>query len=36
MTDYHKPELKVLQELKDIAQKLRIHSIESTSASNSG
>jgi len=36
MTNYHKPELKVLQELKDIAHKLRIHSIQSTSASNSG
>lgn len=36
MTKYHKPETKVLQELKDMAHKLRIDSIESTNASNSG
>ncbi|XP_076043912.1 transketolase-like protein 2 isoform X2 [Oratosquilla oratoria] len=33
---YHKPDTNVLQELKDIANKLRIHSIKQTSASNSG
>ncbi|XP_071453419.1 transketolase-like [Hetaerina americana] len=33
---YHKPEAKVIQELKDIAHKLRIHSIRSTNASKSG
>lgn len=33
---YHKPEAKVVQELKDIAHKLRIHSITSTQASKSG
>lgn len=33
---YHKPEAKVIQELKDIAQKLRIDSINATNASNSG
>ncbi len=36
MTKYHKPEAKVLQELKDIAHKLRIDSINATNASNSG
>ncbi|XP_065211649.1 transketolase-like [Planococcus citri] len=36
MTKYHKPEAKVLQELKDIAHKLRIDSIRATNASNSG
>lgn len=36
MASYHKPEAKVVQELKDIANKLRIHSISSTQASNSG
>ncbi|XP_066586108.1 transketolase-like protein 2 isoform X1 [Prorops nasuta] len=35
-TFYHKPESKTIQELKDIATKLRIHSIESTQASKSG
>uniref|UniRef100_A0A1A9WEJ4 Transketolase-like pyrimidine-binding domain-containing protein n=1 Tax=Glossina brevipalpis TaxID=37001 RepID=A0A1A9WEJ4_9MUSC len=33
---YHKPEAKTIQELKDIAQRLRIHSITSTQASKSG
>ncbi|NP_932336.3 transketolase-like protein 2 [Danio rerio] len=34
--DYHKPDEKTLQALKDIANKLRIHSIRQTCASNSG
>ncbi|TRY90627.1 hypothetical protein DNTS_003695 [Danionella cerebrum] len=33
---YHKPDEKTLQGLKDIANKLRIHSIRQTCASNSG
>ncbi|XP_018801400.1 PREDICTED: transketolase-like protein 2 [Bactrocera latifrons] len=33
---YHKPEAKTIQDLKDIAQRLRIHSITSTQASKSG
>ena len=36
MTDYHRPDNKTLQTLRDIANKLRVHSIESTDASNSG
>lgn len=36
MMKYHKPETKVLQELKDLAHKLRIDSINATNASNSG
>uniref|UniRef100_A0A6M2DPT6 transketolase n=1 Tax=Xenopsylla cheopis TaxID=163159 RepID=A0A6M2DPT6_XENCH len=36
MANYHKPEAKTLQELRDIAHKLRIHSIKMTNASNSG
>ncbi|XP_017782195.1 PREDICTED: transketolase-like protein 2 isoform X2 [Nicrophorus vespilloides] len=36
MSSYHKPEAKVVQELKDIANKLRIHSVSSTQASKSG
>ncbi|CAG0894365.1 unnamed protein product [Cyprideis torosa] len=36
MVQYHKPEAKTVQELKDIATKLRIDSVESTQASNSG
>jgi len=36
MANYHKPESKVVQELRDIANKLRIHSIVSTNASKSG
>lgn len=36
MPTYHKPEAKTIQELKDIAHKLRIHSITSTQASKSG
>ncbi|KAK3602932.1 hypothetical protein CHS0354_039350 [Potamilus streckersoni] len=36
MTAYHRPDAKTLQTLKDIANKLRIHSIEATQASNSG
>lgn len=33
---YHKPEAKTLTELRDLSHKLRIHSINSTEASNSG
>ena len=33
---YHKPDQKTLQALKDMAGKLRIHSIESTNAAGSG
>ncbi|XP_066527970.1 transketolase-like protein 2 [Hoplias malabaricus] len=36
MENYHKPDEKTLQGLKDIANKLRIHSINATCASNSG
>uniref|UniRef100_A0A0B6XYR0 Transketolase n=1 Tax=Arion vulgaris TaxID=1028688 RepID=A0A0B6XYR0_9EUPU len=36
MSNYHRPDSKTVQSLKDIANKLRIHSIESTNASNSG
>lgn len=36
MTSYHKPDEKTLQGLKDAANKLRIHSIKATCASNSG
>ncbi|XP_020281018.1 transketolase isoform X1 [Pseudomyrmex gracilis] len=36
MANYHKPESKTIQELRDIAIKLRIHSIEATQASKSG
>ncbi|CAH1103607.1 unnamed protein product [Psylliodes chrysocephalus] len=36
MTNYHKPEAKLVQELKDIANKIRIHSITSTQAAKSG
>ncbi|CAG0882189.1 unnamed protein product [Darwinula stevensoni] len=36
MSDYHKPEAKSLQELRDIAHKFRIHSIQSTTAGKSG
>ncbi|XP_035722298.1 transketolase-like protein 2 isoform X1 [Vespa mandarinia] len=36
MANYHKPESKTIQELKDIANKLRIRSIEATQASKSG
>lgn len=36
MPTYHKPESKTIQELRDIAHKLRIHSITSTQASKSG
>lgn len=36
MAGYHKLEAQVVQELKDIANKLRIHSITSTHAANSG
>lgn len=36
MPTYHKPEAKAVQELKDIAHRLRIHSIQSTEASKSG
>uniref|UniRef100_A0A8C7K5Y7 Transketolase n=1 Tax=Oncorhynchus kisutch TaxID=8019 RepID=A0A8C7K5Y7_ONCKI len=34
--DYHKPDEKTLQGLKDIANKLRINSVKATCASNSG
>lgn len=33
---YHKPEAKTIQDLKDVAHKLRIHSINATEASKSG
>lgn len=36
MTKYHKPESKVIQEIKDIAHKLRIDSIVATNSSKSG
>lgn len=36
MSEYHRPDAKLIQELKDIANKLRIHSILATNASNSG
>ncbi|XP_050080347.1 transketolase-like protein 2 [Anopheles maculipalpis] len=36
MPTYHKPEAKTIQELKDIAHKLRIDSINATQASKSG
>lgn len=36
MSKYHRPDSKSVQTLKDIANKLRIHSIEATNASNSG
>ncbi|CAD5115749.1 DgyrCDS4694 [Dimorphilus gyrociliatus] len=36
MASYHRPDSVTLQTLKDIANKLRIHSITSTTASNSG
>lgn len=36
MSEYHKPDSNYLQDLKDIANKLRIHSVKATSASNSG
>lgn len=36
MPTYHKPEAKTVIELRDIAQKLRIHSINATQASKSG
>jgi hypothetical protein len=36
MANYHKPEGRTIQELKDIANKLRIDSITATSASKSG
>jgi hypothetical protein len=36
MANYHKPEGRTIQELKDIANKLRIHSVAATSASKSG
>ncbi|CAO1404198.1 unnamed protein product [Diamesa serratosioi] len=36
MSTYHKPEAKTVIELRDIAQKLRIHSINATQASKSG
>ncbi|KAL1493123.1 hypothetical protein ABEB36_011244 [Hypothenemus hampei] len=36
MADYHKPEAKIVQELRDIANKIRIYSISSTQAANSG
>ncbi|XP_060078955.1 transketolase-like [Ylistrum balloti] len=36
MSQYHRPDAGTLQTLKDIANKLRIHSIKATDASNSG
>lgn len=36
MSSYHCPDNKTLQTLRDIANKLRVHSIEATDASNSG
>uniref|UniRef100_A0A3P9K5P4 Transketolase n=1 Tax=Oryzias latipes TaxID=8090 RepID=A0A3P9K5P4_ORYLA len=36
MANYHKPDEKTLQGLKDVANKLRINSIKATCASNSG
>uniref|UniRef100_A0A673XG94 Transketolase n=2 Tax=Salmo trutta TaxID=8032 RepID=A0A673XG94_SALTR len=36
MANYHKPDEKTLQGLKDIANKLRINSVKATCASNSG
>ncbi|KAG5889181.1 hypothetical protein JTB14_033659 [Gonioctena quinquepunctata] len=36
MSNYHKPEAKLVQELKDIANKIRIHSITSTQTAKSG
>lgn len=36
MTKYHKPEAKVIQEIKDMAMKLRIDSISATNSSKSG
>lgn len=36
MSSYHKPEAKIVQELKDIANKLRVHAVKATIASNSG
>jgi len=36
MANYHKPEARTVQELKDIANKLRVHSITATNASKSG
>lgn len=36
MDSYHRPDNQTIQNLKDIANKLRIHSIEATNASNSG
>ena len=36
MPSYHKPDASVMQELRDIANKLRIHSVNATQSSNSG
>lgn len=36
MPNYHKLDAKVVQELKDIANKIRIHSVTSTQAAKSG
>lgn len=36
MPNYHKPESKLVQDLKDMANRLRIHSISSTQAAGSG
>ncbi|KAK3866153.1 hypothetical protein Pcinc_028291 [Petrolisthes cinctipes] len=36
MSEYHKPDASYLQELRDIGNKLRIHSVKATSASSSG
>lgn len=36
MGDYHRPSAKTVQDLKDIANRLRVHSIRATNASKSG
>jgi len=36
MAEYHKPESKIIQQLQNIAHKLRIHSVKATQASKSG
>lgn len=36
MSNYHKLEAKTVQELRDIANKIRIHSVSSTQAAKSG
>ncbi|KAH0955266.1 hypothetical protein HN011_000220 [Eciton burchellii] len=36
MANYHKPDLRVIQQLQDLSNKLRIHTINATQASKSG